>query len=419
MMKLAYSFFVLLIFAGCALQDAQPNDTNQYVKFFGNANDEQANAILPTTDGGYLLIGSTKSFTTTNTEKAYVTKADANGNVQWFKTYGVTSADDASITVARSAIQIANGNFLVLGEATLNDTTNFALYQIDGDGNVVGGVPQQFAISTKNDQGFYITQLANGGYLLSGITSSTVNSTSRDLKLIKIDDAGNTIFERSEGISNAPDEITNVIEVTTDKGQDFLLSGTIKRGDAASAFTDLVVVRATENGLYRFAIPFGKFDNFNQQASQITAFGKDFIIVGTTDANTNKDVYIVKVDVEVGTVREEHIVVPGQDNGDEEGVAIEPTADGGFIVAGTRTFVNGTATSSKAFLMKLDANFGVEWVKEYGDIGKDNTGLNSARFVQAIDGGAGGYLLLGTFTFANNQVIGLVRTDSQGNTLSK
>ncbi|HAS45836.1 MAG TPA: hypothetical protein DCS93_35470 [Microscillaceae bacterium] len=416
MMKLAYSFFVLLIFAGCSLQDPQPNDTNQYVKFFGDARDEAANAFLPTSDGGILLIGSTLSFTAT--EKAYVTKADANGNVEWFKTYGVDSTNDESVTVARSAIQIANGNFLVLGEGKKNDTTNFLLLEIDGTGALVNS--QQYATTTQNDQGFFITQLANSrGYLLSGITSSSTANTGTDLKLIKIDEARNVVFERSEGISNAPDEITNVIEVETTKGMDFLLSGTIKRGDANSAFTDLVVVRATENGLYRFAIPFGKFDSFNQQASQIKAFGEDFIIVGTTNANTDKDVYIVRVDVEVGRVREEHIVVPGQNNGEEEGVAIEPTADGGFIVAGTRTFVNGAATSSKAFLMKLDASFGVEWVKEYGDVGKDNDGLNSARFVQAIDGGAGGYLLLGTFTFANNQVMGLVRTDSQGNTLSK
>jgi len=415
MMKLAYSFFVLLIVAGCALQDPQPNDTNQYVKFFGDAQDEAANAFLPTTDGGILLIGSTKSFT--GEEKAYVTKADANGNVAWFKTYGVDSTTDASVTVARSAIQIANGNFLVLGEGTKNDTTNFLLLEIDGTGALVN--TQQFATATKSDQGFFITQLANGGYLLSGVTSSSTGNPDKDLKLIKIDEARNTVFERSEGISNAPDEITNVIEVSTDKGQDFLLSGTIKRGDANSAFTDLVVVRATENGLYRFAIPFGKFDNFNQQASQIAPFGKDFIIVGTTDANNNKDVYIVRVDVEVGNVRQDTIIVPTQDDGDEEGIAIEPTADGGFIVAGTRTFSSGATTSSKAFLMKLNASFGVEWVKEYGDVGKDNDGLNSARFVQAIDGGAGGYILLGTFTFANNQVMGLIRTDSQGNTLSK
>lgn len=416
MMKLVVSFFALLIIAGCSLKDPQPNDSNQYVKFFGKARDEVANAILPTQDGGFLLIGSSKSFN--NLEKAYITKASANGNVEWFKTYGITAADDASVTVARSAIQIDNGNFLILGEGTLNDTTNFLLYEVDGAGELVN--TQQFATNTKSDQGFYITKLTNGGYLLSGITSNAVDNTSRDLKLIKINEARDAVvFERSEGISNAPDAITNVIEVTTDKGLDFLLSGTIKRGDAATAFTDLVVVRATENGLYRFAIPFGKFDTFNQEASEIKAFGKDYIIVGTTDANTNKDVYIVKVDVEVGTTREETIIVPSENNVDEEGVAIEPTADGGFIVAGTRTYEERGVRSSKAFLMKLDASLAVEWVKEYGDTGKSSDGFNSARYVQAIDGGAGGYVLLGTFNFANNTVMGLVRTDSQGNTLTK
>ena len=415
MMKLAYSFFLFLIVAGCTLQDPQPNDTNQYVKFFGSARDEAANAMLPV-DDGVLLIGSTKSFT--STEKAYVTKADENGNVQWFETYGVTANTDESITVARAAIQISNGNFLVLGEATLNDTTNFILYEIDKNGELVNGSPRQFATSSKSDQGFYITELSTGGYLLAGITSDAVDNTSRDLKLIKIDESYNVIFERSEGISNAPDEITNVIEV---EGNDFLISGTIKRGNSTStAFTDLVVVRATENGLYRFANPLGKSDDANLEASQISAFGKDYVIVGTTDSQGDKDVYIVQTDVDVSEAsRIPHIITPSENNGEEEGVAIEPTSDGGFIVAGTRSFTGSGQASSKAFLMKLDDAFKIEWVKEYGDTGKSNDGLNSARFVKAIDGGNGGYLLMGTFNFANNQVIGLVRTDSQGNTLTK
>lgn len=415
-MKLAYSLFILLVFAGCTLQNTQPNNTNQFVKFFGKAKNETAHSMIQTQDGGFLIVGSSRSFGAE--EKAYVAKADANGNRVWFNTYGIESAKDSNITIARSALELANGNFLILGEGvkkgatTAKDTTNFLLIETRPDGTLER--TQQFATKTKNDQGFYITKLVNGGFLLTGITNTNNTDLGKNIKFIKINEARDAVlFERSEGISNSPDEITNVLEVETTKGFDFLLSGTITRGAS-----DLSVIRTTENGLYRFAIPFGNQDSFNQTASEMKLVGKkDFIIVGSTDENGTSDVYLVKVDVEVDATREKKPIMPTTDDGDEVGVSIEPTNDGGFIIGGTKTI--NAQQGSKAFLMKVDANLNFEWMEEYGDLGKDNAGQNAASFVKAIDGGAGGYALLGTFYFANNTVMGLIRTDSRGKTLTK
>ncbi|EAY25107.1 lipoprotein, putative, partial [Microscilla marina ATCC 23134] len=409
-MKLAYSLLILLIFAGCT-KTPEPNNTNQFIKFFGSAKNETANAMVSTTDGGYLIVGSTTSFNLY--EQAFLAKADANGNVQWTQHYGIDSTNDGNVTVARSAIEV-DGNFLVLGEGTKGDTTNFLLYQVDASGTQLGY--KEYATTTKTDQGYYISAI-NGGYMMIGTTGDGTIAQNNNIKAIKIDNNRDVVFEKSDGITNAVDGLGNIIEISTQLNgadvNDFLWVGTSKR---LPDDTDARIIRLNDIGGIRWEENYGKLDSKNQTGAEIKVDGKDYVIVGNTNLNDNGDVYIVKVDADGKSLAEYVISLENEQIAE----SIEPVSDG-YIVAGTnvlkREALTNNITASTAFLMKVKADGTMDWVKEFGDLGKDVDGVNSGRFVKAINGGSEGYLLLGSFDFFGSSVMGLVRTNSDGTTL--
>lgn len=429
-MKLAYSLLIFLAVAGCTLKDPQPNTSGEFIKFFGNAQNDVAKGMIPVS-GGFLVVGSTKSYS--GNEQAFVVKTDGNGNKIWQYAYGIDSTSktsttldaDSSVTVARSALELESGNFLVLGEGKSTkpsragiDTTNFMLYEISPDGDLVS--VKTYATSSKFDQGYYLSAV-NGGYLMIGTTDDG-STTGGNLKAIKINTARDSVlFERTEGITNAPDNFGNIIEVATDDidgtiMNDFLWAGTSSR-DVTD--TDMRVIRLNDIGGIRWEENYTKLDQIKQTGSEIIKLsGKsEFAIVGSTAPNsdtTKQDVFVVKIDVK-GAVQGTPIIVdiPNQ----QKGVSIKETSDGGFIIAGNTDAGTITpSTASKAFLLKVAPDGTQEWMQEFGDVGIDENEFNTAQFVHIVDGG---YLLLGTFSFSGTKVLGFIRTDSQGRAFTR
>ena len=76
----------------------------EWTKTFGRENnDDDANAIIETNDGGYVLAGWSHSFTTGLTDsKAWLVKTDSTGNLQWNKTYGGPDYGNANCVIQTS-----------------------------------------------------------------------------------------------------------------------------------------------------------------------------------------------------------------------------------------------------------------------------------------------------------------------------
>jgi len=70
-----------------------PNGIELWNRTFGGINDEYAFSIQPTSDNGYILTGSTKSYGAGDRD-AWVLKTDASGNEQWNKTFGGEKRDE-------------------------------------------------------------------------------------------------------------------------------------------------------------------------------------------------------------------------------------------------------------------------------------------------------------------------------------
>lgn len=195
-------------------------------KTFGGSSIDVANSITLTNDGGYIVSGYTYSndgdvIGNHGLEDYWVIKLDSSGNKQWQKTYGGSNYDDA-----RSIIQSSDGNYIVAGTSSSNngDVTNnhgnsdFWVLKI----NSTGGIIWQKTYGGNNGEAlFSIIESQNGGYILVGQSDShngdvTENKGLSDFWIVKISDTGNLEWQKSYGGSQI--DRASSIQNTSDGG---------------------------------------------------------------------------------------------------------------------------------------------------------------------------------------------------------
>jgi hypothetical protein len=83
--------------------------SSHFCKAIGGEDDDVGYSLIQTSDGGYAIAGSTKSFGAGGKD-VYVVKLDAKGNLQWTKTIGGPSIDEG-----HSLIQTSDGGYAIAG----------------------------------------------------------------------------------------------------------------------------------------------------------------------------------------------------------------------------------------------------------------------------------------------------------------
>ena len=131
----------------------------EWAKTFGGSLEDDANSIIETPDGGYVVLGFTLSNDgdisdkTTTDADFWVFKTNTAGELQWSKTYG-GSADDRATKI----INTNDGGFAVIGYTRSNDGDvsqnngfyDFWLLKLDTSGNMLWEKSYGFS---GNDQG--------------------------------------------------------------------------------------------------------------------------------------------------------------------------------------------------------------------------------------------------------------------------
>jgi len=186
--------------------DASGN--KEWEKTFGGSGSEAANSVLQTTDGGYIIVGWTSSYGVGGGD-IYLVKTDASGNKEWDKTFGGSGGEEAW-----SVEQTTDGGYIIAGStasygAGIND---IYLVKTDASGNeewekTFGG--------SNNDYAYSVQQTTDGGYIIAGGTTS-YGAGSDDIYLVKTDASGNEEWEKTFGGSNF--EYAAFVQQTTDGG---------------------------------------------------------------------------------------------------------------------------------------------------------------------------------------------------------
>jgi len=205
-------------------------------KTYGGTDYDDANALVQTSDGGYALAGRT-GIAGAGTDDLWLVKTDASGNMQWNKTYGGTDYDDAY-----ALVQTTDGGYALAGitESFGAGNQDFWLVKTDTSGTVqwnktYGG--------TSDDDAFALVQTSDGGYALAGWTYS-FGAEGGDFWLVKTDAGGNMQWNKTNGGTDWEDAYALV--QTSDGG--YALAGNTASFGAGGVDL-LLVKTGTESGL--------------------------------------------------------------------------------------------------------------------------------------------------------------------------
>ncbi len=105
-----FILFVLFLYGLSLKSFASSVLVKVWDKTFGGSRDYEANSIIETGDGGYLVAGDTWSYGNGKSD-AWIIKIDKNGNKIWDKTFGGSDWDEAY-----SIIETKDGGYLVAGK---------------------------------------------------------------------------------------------------------------------------------------------------------------------------------------------------------------------------------------------------------------------------------------------------------------
>ncbi|HBV97980.1 MAG TPA: hypothetical protein DEF36_13170 [Desulfotomaculum sp.] len=234
----------------------------------GGERDEYLSCIEKTPDGGFLIAGSSNSFSGGNDYDVYLVKLNVSGENVWEKTYGGKGDEKGYATV-----QSNDGDCLVVGSsysATSGNIDDVNMAKTDSSGSIAW--KKTFG-SSGPDNIKTVQRTDDGGLIMIGTTGSFPGW--ENIWLIKVDASGEKTWEKVFGSDNHDYGIS--VKEASDGG--FIVFGDTRPfGEGSSA----LLIRADSHGKKIWEKTFGK----NFWTTDVLQAGADSIIVGEEDGNT-------------------------------------------------------------------------------------------------------------------------------------
>ena len=417
-MKTKINFLTALLLSSTVAFGQAP--AIQWENNYGGSNNDNATSVRQTPDGGYIVAGYTNSDNGDvvghkSGEDFWVLKLTSTGNVTWKKIYGGDN-DDRCYAVQPTS----DGGYILAGTSNSNNGDivsakggfDAVVMKLDANGNktFVGN------FGGSDDDAFYsIVQTTDGGYIAAGDSKSdnisgTSNKGGYDVLAVKITSTGSKTFEKLYGGSGT-DRGYGVDQLSS--GQ-YIIAGETdsNNGDVSGnkGGVDYYVLRIKTNGAINFTRTIGGTDN--DQAYGVEALAKNaYAVIGETESNNG--------DVPDNSGGDDYFVVSVKGDGSfkfaktyggetsDIGRSIHKTSDGGFILCGETESNNGDVSNNKGsddyWVVKIAANGTMKWQKTLGGADKD-LGTSAAPTSD------GGFIVAGSSESANVDV-----SDNNGN----
>ena len=248
---------------------------------------EEASEVQQTSDGGYILVGTTTYFNPLTGRRAgsnvFLVKTDRLGNTQWYKQKGYDDSDETGASVQ----QTSDGGYILTGITYQFDNSgDLWLVKVGADGSTVWH--HHYGIANTFDEGTSVRQTTDGGYIFAG---STGPSSNRDICLLKTDSAGNRQWARAFG--GPASDWNAVVQQTTDGG--YVIAGSTYSYGAGQSDGYLIKTDAAGNTLWTNTFGGSGQDYFH--SVQQTRDG-GYIMTGSTESygDGSSAVYLVKTD---------------------------------------------------------------------------------------------------------------------------
>ena len=309
-------------------------------KTYGGVRGEFVESLCKTTDGGFVLAGTTTSddFSMVPGKLStnfLIIKVNDQGVPQWKKTFG-GEAGDAANAVAPST----DGNFFIAGKTNssfgqvtgfhaASNTDDAWVIKIDGDGNLLW---QKTLGGFKNENANSVLSTRDGGCIIVGGTKSTdgdLVGMKEGLWIVKLSSQGTIQWQKTYGSNSRAEIAKSIVEA---KDGNYLITGVAYDG------------------------------------------GGDF---STSTYHGSNDVLVLKIDG-VGNLLWQKLI---GGSGMDWGQSVVVCKDGGSVIAGFTTSKDGDVTGlhydrkvglqDDMWIVKLDAVGNIVWQKTMGGINRD------------------------------------------------
>ena len=406
---------VLMVFA-CSKTEpiGKPNNPTtdiHFVKTLGGSLNERGESIIKTNDGGYAILGYAQSTDGDISNKPdesfdyWLLKYNQNHELQWQQAYG-GSDDDRGANI----IQTSEGGYALIGysksnnrDVTENNGANdFWLCKLDSSGKILWEKSFGFLGA---DNGNAIIQTQDDGFLITGVldvsasngqgnskTSGAKRHAGGDYWAIKLNVSGEKQWSRYYG-GTFTDTSYDVIQ-TNDNG--YLLLGSSDSNDVDvknnKGTYDFWIVKISETGTLLWEKSFGG-SQIDEAYAICNSGDGNYLIVGDTrsndfDVSNNNgaaDLWLIKISPEGDLIWERNYGGTSFDTGR----SIFKTLDGGFIISGSSRSSDGDLKENKgqndAWVLKINAEGNLLWQKTIGgsniDFAYDAIELNDKSIV--------------------------------------
>ncbi len=367
----------------------------------GNA-DDWLQSVIQTSDGGYLLGGTSNSdISGDKTENCvgirdfWIVKTNNLGVIQWQNTIGGSSLDDLT-----SIAQTSDGGFIlggwsesdISGDKTENSNGSYDYWIVKTDS--LGMIQWQNTIGgTSNDYLYSFAQTTDGGYVLGGFSYSNISGDKTensngdlDYWIVKTDNTGAIQWQKTIG-GSGKDDLRSVVQ-TTDGG--YILGGYSEsnisgdKTENSNGFSDYWIVKTDSLGAIQWQNTLGGYgEEFLFSLIQTSDGGYIFggrsnsYISGdkTEHSNAGDDYWIVKAD-SLGAIQWQNTL--GGNSG-EHLYSLTQTYDGEYVLGGTSySNISGDKTEnsnghSDYWIVKITDNYNLLNGKAFMDANSNGT----------------------------------------------
>ncbi|CAM3709168.1 hypothetical protein FLGE108171_11520 [Flavobacterium gelidilacus] len=412
MRKLILVFSILFIVSCNKEENLSFNDETVFSgkkvwsKSIGGSNFEEIHGVIATKDGGFVVVGDTKSSDGDITDKKYalediwLSKYNAEGNLLWSKTYG-GSEDDLGYSV----IENTDGTLVIAGYSKSSDGEvpsnlgmhDFFIFKTDSEGNLIWAKSHGFM---SHDHAHKIINTSDGGYFVVGYVDYAGIGKSNKGVLhgvgefygIKLDANGNKLWDKYFG-GTQNDRVFDVVQAN-DGG--FVMVGYSESSDFDvndnHGSYDYWVVKINTNGDLVWKKSYGGSE-LDQAYGIAKNLNNTYLITGTSnsmdgDISSNKganDVWIINIDDNGALLWEKSFGGSGFDTSN----SIRMISNGNFLISGHTRSMDGQITENKGendfWAFTISPNGKMLWQKTFGgsnfDFGYDAVELKDKGFV--------------------------------------
>jgi hypothetical protein len=377
--------------------------SEEFNRTFGGKNDEVANSVQTTSDGGYILAGNIKKQVGDEFGSAWLAKTDAQGNELWNKTLSPpTSNSNYIYTVggeAKSVQPTSDGGYILTGWLDNPGIGRWPwILKTDDKGNVIW-MKQSNTLSS-------IQLTSDGNYIVAGNTPLKRTPFDRPW-LSKIDDKGDEIWNKTFDTFDVDFQmypnghsVAQSVQPTSDGG--YIVAG-MNFGYCnfnGCKSTETWLIKTDESGNVIWDKKFeGDGINYDDQVVSVWLASDGGYILAALQTKQGISNRLIKTDdrgEEIWNKKFGIYSIGGYD--------LKTTSDGGYILAGRSGF--------GAEIVKIDAQGNQLWNKTFGGNPYEHT--DDFRSVLATSDGS--YVMAGmTNSFgAGGYDAWLVKTDAEG-----